>query len=263
MKKLTTLFLLLTLIACGPAVVVTPTVSPSPSSTSAQSTATSTSAPTPTSTPIAGAPIERCAKILPNFPEDSIPSGTLVVQMSEGLSLLDFRQQTTRLIPGDFYTVGTSPNGKWLSYVIFTPVNTDQIVTMDLVVESTDGEKQAQLPFDVDWIAGYWIPWLDNERIRFLVDKVEWNPPTLVLNPFTDERQVFFADYPNFHKNYYGPVGSWPLYFDESNVSYDPSLRYVVYPEESDNSYTTLWDRETNQTVAKIYTGGLYGPLPL
>lgn len=35
MKKFTTLFLLLTLIACGPAAVTTPTVTPVPSSTPA------------------------------------------------------------------------------------------------------------------------------------------------------------------------------------------------------------------------------------
>jgi len=40
MKKLTALFLLLTLIACGPAAIVTPTASPAPSSTPAP-TATS------------------------------------------------------------------------------------------------------------------------------------------------------------------------------------------------------------------------------
>ena len=48
MKKLSWLMLILTLVACGPAVVATPTVAPSPSSTLAPATVTATSTETPT-----------------------------------------------------------------------------------------------------------------------------------------------------------------------------------------------------------------------
>jgi hypothetical protein len=181
MKKLAALFLLLTLIACGPAAVVTLTAFPVSSSTPAP-TAISTENPTPRPNLIEG-----CAELLPTFPEGSVPSGTLVVHLPGELSLLNFHQQTQRTIPGFFVGVGTSPNGKWLSYIAVT---SDQV---ELIVESADGQKQAQLPFDSQAMIFDGIPWLDNERFWYPIwagvdssmDEYTYNPPTVVLNPFT------------------------------------------------------------------------------
>ena len=259
---LTIIMFLLTLVACTSAKNVVTAIA-SPSSTSVPPTATSTETPTPTSTPVAMT--ERCAEILPAFPEGRVPPGILVLSPAGELSLLNFREHTKRSIAGDFWTVGASPNGKWLSYVIFTPIDNGADVTMDLIVESTDGEKQAQLSFDPNWFTGIDIPWLDNERMWFpVLNKKDVNPPTLVLNPFTGEQQILLADYPNFNPYYYGPVGTPPLFFDDSNVAYDPSLRYVAYPQNADDGlYVALWDRETERTVAKVFSGGLYELRPL
>jgi hypothetical protein len=258
MKKLTSLFLLLTLIACGPAAITTPTVAPSPSSTPAPM-ATNTSVPTATSTPIAGAPIERCAEILPEFPEDKAPPWTLVVHTSDGITLHNLKQQTQRTITAStFAGIGTSPDGKWLSYVIFVNSNDQEII-----VESPNGEKKSQLPFDKKW-STLGNPWLGNEHISYLIWDGSLGLQTVVLNPFTGEQQLLLPNYPNFIHYYNGP-GHMPLYFGYSNVVYDPSLRFVVYPKESDyDLYAALWDRETNQEITKVPTGANMGwPPPI
>ena len=259
MKKLTSLFLLLPLIACGPAEITTPTVAPSPSSTPA---------PMATSTPITNVPIEQCAEILPDFPERSAPPGILVVHSPGELVLLNFRQQTQRTIPGLFEGVGTSPNGKWLSYIVVTSEH------LELIVESADGQKQAQLPFNSQAMIFDSIPWLDNERIWYPIwagvdssmdEYTMYNPPTVVLNPFTGERQVLLPDYPDFAPNImYGFNKAIRLYFGSANVAYDPSLRYVVYAKFiNDEYYLVLWDREFKQELAEIPDTGFFQRLPI
>jgi hypothetical protein len=202
-------------------------------------------------------------EILPEFPEDSVPPGILAIASTREINLMNFREQTTRSIPGDFWAVGVSSNGKWLSYVSSTPMDDEDVYMDYLVVESTNGEKQATLPFDPSWIVYDWIPWLDNERIWFPVNTEDVNPPTVLLNPFTGEQQLLLADYPNIYSDYYGPGNGPPLNFGVSNVSYDPSLRYVVYPMDDDGMKIALWDRKTKQIVAKIGGVGMGGPLPL
>ena len=256
MKKLTTLFLLLTLIACGPAAVTTPTVASSPSSTPELTTASTSSAL-----------IERCAEVLPDFPEGSIPPGILVVHSPGELVLLNFHQQTQRTISGLFEGVSTSPNGKWLSYFV---VDSNQI---ELIVESADGQKQAHLPFDSQAMVFDSIPWLDNERFWYPIwagvdlsmDEYTYNPPTVVLNPFTGERQELLPDYPDFAPNImHGFNKAIRLYFGSANVAYDPSLRYVVYAKFVDDAYyLVLWDRETKHELAKIPDTGFFQRLPL
>lgn len=262
MKKLTGLFLILTLVACGPTGVVTQTVTSSPSSTLVPPTVNNTATPMPTNTPVAVT--ERCVEILPAFPGGSVPPGTLVMDSSgKLLSLLNFRQNTQRTISVYHYAVSTSPNGKWLSYVTdVTDSSSDE--QYKLIVESADGQKKAQVILDSNLIFWDLLPWLDNERMWFPVDTVDANPPTLLLNPFTGEQQLLTADYPNIHSYYYGPGSGPPLNFGYSNVSYDPSLRYVVYPlDVDDGMYIALWDRETRQIVAKVLGVGKNGPLPL
>ena len=160
------------------------------------------------------------------------------------------------LIPGYFDGVGTSPDGKWLSYISYGNPN-DQEIT----IESSDGKKKIKLRFEPEW-GVYGNPWLSNEQLSFLTkDSLK----TVVLNPFTGEQQAFLPDYPNFNNNYLeGPAGSLPLFFGYSNVAYDPSLRFVIYPQDNDDGlYDALWDRQTNREIAKVLTGGLYLPPPL
>jgi Tol biopolymer transport system component len=219
--------------------------------------ATSTSVPTATSTPIAGAPIERCVEILPDFPEGGVPSGTLVIKMSEGLSLLNFRQQTTRLIPGSFEGVGTSPDGKWLAYA--SRYNNGS----ELIVESLNGEKKVPLfPYDRMWFI-FGNPWVGNEWLSYLIWDGGLGLKTVAINPFTSEQKLLLPDYPNFI-DYYNGQGGVPLYFGYSNVVYDPSLRFVVYPKETDYGlYAALWDREASREIAKVFTWGGFLPSPL
>lgn len=257
MKKLTTLFLLLTLIACGPAAITTPTVTPSPSSTPAPM-ATNTSAPMATSAPEFGDLVQFCAEILPAVPEGRFSMGTLVVKSyGEGLTLLNFDQKTQRTIPGFFTDVSTSPNGKWLSYLSDSPTHNGS----DLILESADEQKRVHL--EDDWWNFGPITWLNNKQVLFLTDdEFGAGPQTIAFNPFTGEQQVLYPDFPDFAP-FYGS-GSLPLYFNTTNVIYDPMLKYAVYPQDADDGYYfALRNLETGQTVAKVLSNGLYEPPPL
>lgn len=261
MKRLSWLMLILILVACGPAAVVTPTVTPSPSSTPVMVTATGTA--TPTSTPQTGLE-EQCVEMLPAIPKDSVPPGILAV----GKTLMNFRQQEQRNIPG-FLGVGVSPNRKWLAYA----APNDDYAGL-LYVESADGQQQRQLPFNYDWVTFDNITWLDNERVVFpIFDKNqvidsrvysrEVPMSTLVLNTITGEQLVLPADYPNF-AHFEGASTQLPLHFGNNNVVYHPSLKLVIYPQEADDGdYIALWDRESGQTVAKVLSGWYYEPSPL
>lgn len=271
MRKLSWLILILTMVACSPVGTVTAieTKTEKPMSTNTPSFQENDvihggwlrePTLTPTNTPTAQNILkERCAEILPAFPEDSIPPGTLVILSPDDLSLVDFRQQTQRTIHGIFDGVGASPNGKWLSYIVIDPTGEND----DLVIESADGQKQAQFPFESSAIILDWIPWLDNERIWFPVWIGEEDPTTVVLNPFTGERQELLPGYPDFAP-FDHPVNSIKLPFVYNNVAYDPSLRFVVYPQLFDHQYyVVLWDRETKQELVKIPDTGSYRHLPL
>ena len=198
---------------------------------------------------------------MPEFPEDSIPTEILVVQiLTKGLYLLNFQQQTQRLISGSGLEAGTSPDGKWLAYVSSTDNGAE------LIVESPNGERKIQSPFDYQKWFIFDNPWLGNEQISYLIwyGNAGYDLRTVVFNPFTGQKQELLPDYPNFNNNYYGPSGSPPLFFKYSNVVYDPSLRFVVYPKKSDYGlYAALWDRETNQEIAKVFTWGWFLPPPL
>ena len=255
MKKLTWLLLILLLSACGPAAVVTPTASPVPSSTPAPPTATSTAAPTATSTPEFGELVEFCAKILPAVP-DRLPMGTLVVKSyGEGLTLINFNKKTQRTISGLIDGASTSPNGKWLSYVSYAGNSAN------LILESAFEKKT--VPLEDDWEFFGPITWLNNKQVLFLTDdEFGAGPQTIAFNPFTGEQQILYPDFPDFAP-FYGS-GRIPLYFNITNVIYDPMLKYVVYPQDADDGYYfALWNLETEQTVAKVLGNGFYEPAPL
>jgi Tol biopolymer transport system component len=220
--------------------------------------------PTSTSTPQTVLK-EQCVEMLPAFPMDSVPPGILVA----GRSLMNFRQQEQRTISGGL-GVGVSPNRKWLAYVTIN----DDVDGLTLHVESADGQKKKQLPFEQNWAIFGDILWLNNERIIFPFfdgKRIITSPfydrkeplPTLVLNTLTGEQQVLLADYPNFAP-FRGTSTQLALHFGYNNVVYNPSLKLVIYPQQTDDgSYIALWDRETGQTVAKVLSRGLHKPSPL
>lgn len=129
--------------------------------------------------------------------------------------------------------------------------------------------SKAQIPFDDNWITFGDILWLDNERVVFpvfnenqMMDSRVYSRKapmsTIVLNTITGEQQVLLADYPNF-AFFEGFSTQLPLHFGNNNVVYHPSLKLVVYPQESDDGdYIALWDRESEQTVAKVLSRRFY-----
>src|SRR5512147_670843 len=54
----------------------------------------------------------KCYEVLPTFPSGVIPNGILALSSPDGLSLLNFGQQTQRKITGTISTIGISPNKK-------------------------------------------------------------------------------------------------------------------------------------------------------
>lgn len=202
---------------------------------------------------------QQCREMLPTFPDGKDPRGILVLSSPDGLSLLNFSQQTQRELPGSIDAVGISPDRKWLSY--------DNAASGKLLIKSANGEIQAQASLKQGWLTFNQGFWLDNEQLWFPVfPRIMQGEvaPMVIINPFTGKQQEIPSDYPGIKSYQYGFSTSPGLHFGYSSVVYHPSLNVVIYPQVADDGwYIVLWDRQAKKIVAKIPDGGLYGHMPL
>lgn len=130
-----------------------------------------------------------------------------------------------------------SPTGKWL-------------VVMDIF----GGKDKIALPerLDAEWAYSYW---LDNERLAFniYINAVGGTVfPVATFNPSTGEMNELPINFPNLEPSNQGVR----KLFLESDMVFDPSLRYVAYLEtlENGNKNFVLWDRELEAVVASVPT---------
>jgi hypothetical protein len=165
--------------------------------------------PTATSTQSSESILKKqCPEILSSLPANRVPAGILVLSSPDGLSLINFSQQTQREIPGLIDAVGTSPDRKWLSY--------DNAGSDKLLVESVDGQIQAQVPLKQGWLYFNQAFWLDNERLWFPVfPRIQEGEvaPMVIVNPFTGKQQEIPSDYPGIKQYQYDFSTSPGLHF--------------------------------------------------
>ena len=251
----------LILIACSPAkTAVVPIISPISSHTPEPTPTINQITPTATNTQLSESILQQqCGEVLSTFPAGRVPEGILVLSSPDGLSLLNFSQQTQREISGLIEAVGTSPDRKWLSY--------SNAGSENLLIESANGEIQAQVPLKQGWLTFNQGFWLDNEQLWFpIFPRIQEGEvaPMVLVNPFTGKPQEIPSDYPGIKRYQFDFSTSPGLHFGYSSVVFDPSLNLVIYPQEGDDGwYIVLWDRQAEKMIAKIPDGGLYGHMPL
>lgn len=260
-KLLVSLLSTSVLIACSSAkTAAVATISPTSSHTPESTPTINQITPTATSTQLSESILkQQCREILPTFPAGIAPQGILVLSSPDGLSLLNFSQQTQREISGLIESVGTSPDRKWLSY--------SNAGSEKLLIESVDGELQAEVSLKQGWLTFNQGFWLDNEQLWFPVfPRIMQGEvaPMVIVNPLTGKQQEIPSDYPGIKQYQYDFSTSPGLHFGYSSVVFDPSLNLVIYPQEGDDGwYVVLWDRQSKKPIAKLPDGGLYGHMPL
>ena len=241
---------------------VTPKPADQKSPTTTPYLPTNTTQSTQSPTPIGYDPnvlIQQCFATTPALPESVIPPGILVAYSFEGLSLINFSTHVNKEIPGNIGSVGTSPDGKWLSYVKRTGI------IDHFVFESMNGEKPIQIE-KKGWSLLGGLLWLDNQRVwfsDFVSDSLI--PGVVVLNPFTGQEVAIKTDYPGVKPYQFGTGPGIFAHFGYSSAAYDPSLRWVIYPEFDPNVgyLQTLWDRTSQKKLASVIDGGGYSHQPI
>jgi dipeptidyl aminopeptidase/acylaminoacyl peptidase len=131
----------------------------------------------------------------------------------------------------------------------------------------TDSTGKVLVDFDNRLDKDYWsyYNWQSNETIRAVMLPTD-SDKTLpkLYNPFTKEYRPLRTDWPDV---YIGGGLDWKLdwlavstmYYEGSNIVYDPSLTRVVYPKNGE--IVSLTDVETGKELASHHLSG-WGKLP-
>jgi hypothetical protein len=178
--------------------------------------------------------IEKCPDIETDLSKLN-SNGTLILDGDETYQMdMGLLVKTQLSQPGNnFYYFAASPDNNWISYV---SGKTDELVI-------GDGNAQAKLiPMEEDWS---YAKWLNEEQLIIDLIQEESSFDTvskfLVLNPFTGERYLFDADYPEIYDDYWRRI-----------IEYNAQFDRVVYLQGSGPFYYTLWDIEKQVALAQL-----------
>ena len=194
-----------------------------------------------------------CIEIDPQLPTYAKLPGTLVLSGSTSY-LLNFAKGSLKEIPGAL-GYGVSPDGKWLSYVIYEESSNW------LFIQAENESPRKLFALENELLFFRTVPWIDKQHIavnKFTGRRAGYIPPVVIINPFTGETQELPTDYPGYL--YFDGLGGFN--FGYASAVYDPSLNLVVYPESSTAAYIVLYDRQVKKALAKIQ-GPNWGHLPL
>jgi hypothetical protein len=112
--------------------------------------------------------------------------------------------------------------------------------------------------------------WFDNERLWFLVSGTKRGDKyfTVIMNPFTGERQELYPDYPNNYLDYGFDSIRWR--WTSGIPLYDPTATRVIYPEcpstgcvNQSVKAIVLWNIPKHQVLARIEPADFYIPSPI
>jgi hypothetical protein len=172
----------------------------------------------------------------------SLKSNGLLVLDGDGTYLMDM--DTIAMTPMNkpnegLYYFAASPRHNWIAYI--------SNVSDDLVVAGADNKVINAMPWEDDWA---YVAWLNEEQLVIPLiqkDRMSEFSDFLVLNPFTDERYVLRADYPE-------------MFYDEPwrIIEYSPLLDSVVYLQGDviGPYYYTLWDIQNKTALAQLDANG-------
>lgn len=140
-----------------------------------------------------------------------------------------------------------SPDGQWLA---FYDASREQVIVADY-----EGNPVWELPSPKRKLEPAY--WLDDQRL-ILNDKLGQDPQyeskygyadrMILVNPFTNDQQAWWPDFPNQAQYFY----LWPV---DSGLMFNPALTQVVYPSNLvGKSPIVLWDVLNQQKIATLYT---------
>jgi hypothetical protein len=151
-----------------------------------------------------------------------------------------------------------SPDRTMIAYNSIVFDKNNNIAKDDLVIADENGLRLKSIPWEEGW--GTIPVWLDDKHIIINLASLDpeqnigQKPATmLVLNPFTDEREILSVNYPDYIDT---PGMLVPYWEGWSGAVYDSTGTLAIYPSffESDNEKYTyaVWDLSKNQTVASL-----------
>lgn len=139
----------------------------------------------------------------------------------------------------NLYYFAFSPEHNWIAYI--------SSVSDDLIVAGVKNKIIKAMPWEDDWA---YVEWLNEDQLIIPLiqkDQVTDFSSFLVLNPFTDERSLLDADYPDMFYN-----EPWRI------VEYSPLIDNVVYLQGSVAGpyYYTLWDIQNKSSITQLDANG-------
>lgn len=195
----------------------------------------------------------QCLEIRNQIQEVHGLTGTLLVETAEGKNtfLLDLSTlEKTALINGEGrYTLDEifSPNRQWLAY---KDTQENQIT-----IENIDNSSAStSVNWEDDWFRLQ--EWVDNQRILISLSGGGF----LVINPFTNERNLVASDFPDQAQ----PIGAGADWWE---ITYNPLLTHAVYQAlygDFQGAQIALWNIKENKPVAFIKSqNSPYGERPV
>ena len=215
-----------------PALLLTDT--PSADIATGKITATQTSAaaeptqyPTAVITPTV---VKRCFSIQPKLPEEYEYKGRIVFEThrskeENSISFFDFKTaQITEMKSVENRNLSVSADRTMFAL--------EDDKSSQLSIFSASGKRLKSLAWGKNW--GSITSWLGNTQIAIgMAEPDSINPrldkyprDVLVINPFSNQMQIFTADYPNIDRG--SENASWE--YSLSTMVFDPTLTRVVYP---------------------------------
>ena len=133
------------------------------------------------------------------------------------------------------YYFAFSPEHNWIAYI--------STVSDDLVIAGMENKIIKAIPWEDDWA---YVKWLNEEKLIIPLIQKSQVPGVsnfLVLNPFTNERNLLSADYPEMYYSEPGRI-----------IEYNPRSDSVVYLQGgvSGSFYYTLWDIQSKTAIAQL-----------
>lgn len=199
----------------------------------------------------------RCHAVTQGFPSSNRSEGIIYFLNGPGPGpeddyKLDLGTNTqTNLSPGEVYR--STPNGMWLAYIHPFLDPSGLIVSSELRIESSVGERIATYPWESNWQGFHW---LDNEQLIIYYKPDIYNLFSVkVVNPFTGEQHELIPDYPDVNRVANPSDPFYPIP--------DPSLTRVVYPlANTRESAWVLWDLTSGQALASLSEGISFVEVP-
>ena len=189
-----------------------------------------------------------CPEIETDF--SSLKSNGSLVLDGNGTYIMDMASLSMEQINKSKENFGffeISPDSKWFAYTAAILDENLNYLLHDLVVADRTNKIIKRMPWEDDWA---YVSWLNKEQlIIHLIQKDQMSDFSdfMVLNPFTDERYVLYADYPE-------------LFYDEPwrIIEYSPQLDSVVYLQGDvvGPYYYTLWDIQNKSSITQLDANG-------